>query len=293
MNLPFKTPSGVLCLTFLFVAMGCSTPSAVEWITEDNLALDQLTTSGKTTLSATEIVDRAQAEGKLKETSSNLPVFSFLRKVIITKPTDKNAAANPQTKTYQAYSNNRDQTLIKVNGRPPSPKEIKEDREKNRKRQRRFLERNGKKGSDKMMSHNMDLYKEKFIPRLIGTETVNARPSYLIQLKPDTNHKIKNGTVDRIMNQMLTKIWVDQEDFQVSRLEAELVKPIGIVVGLIGSIKTIRIRLEQQRLTPQVWTDLRIDADFDIRILTANYTFNMKSRSSGFKPVKAGKLSKE
>ncbi len=293
MNLPFKTPSGFLCLAFLFVAMGCSAPSAVEWMTEDNLALDQLTASGKTALSATEIIDRAQVNGKLKETSIDLPVFSFLRKVTITKPTDKNATTNPQTKTYQAYSNNRDQTLIKVNGRPPSPKEIEEDREKNRKRQRRFLERNGKKGSDKMMSHNMDLYKEKFTPRLIGTETVNARPAYLIQLKPDTNHKIKNGTVDRIMNQMLTKLWVDQEDFQVSRLEAELVKPIGIVVGLIGSIKTIRIRLEQQRLTPQVWTDLKIDADFDIRILTANYTFNMKSRSSGFKPVKAGKLPEE
>ncbi|MDG2213173.1 MAG: hypothetical protein P8M70_05045, partial [Verrucomicrobiota bacterium] len=180
MNLPFKTSASVLCLAYLFVAMGCSAPSAVEWITEDNLALDQLTTSGKTTLSATEIVDRAQAEGKLKETSSNLPVFSFLRKVIITKPTDKNATGNPQTKTYQAYSNNRDQTLIKVNGRPPSPKEIEEDREKNRKRQRRFLERNGNKGSDKMMSRNMDLYKEKFIPRLIGTEIVNARPAYLI-----------------------------------------------------------------------------------------------------------------
>jgi hypothetical protein len=293
MNFQFKTPADFICLAFFFGAMGCTTPSAVEWMTEDNLALGQLTTSGKPALSAAEITDRAQANGKLKETSSNLPVFSFKRKVIINRPTDKNATGNPQTKTYQAYSNNRDQTLIKVNGRQPTLKEIEEDREKNRKRQRRFLERNGKKGSDKMMSHNMDLYKEKFIPRLISTETVNGRPAYLIQLMPDTNHKIKNGTVDRIMNQMLTKLWVDQEDFQVSRLEAELVKPIGIVVGLIGSIKTIRIRLEQQRLTPQVWTDLKIDADFDIRILTANYTFSMKSQSSGFKPVKAGKLSEE
>ena len=289
MNSPFKTPAGFLCLAFLFGAMGCSTTSAVEWMTEDNLALDQLITSGKPALSATEIVDRAQINGKLKETSSNLPVFSFLRKVIISKPTDKNATEKPQTKTYQAYSNNQDQTLIKVNGRLPSLKETEEDRERNRKRQRRFLERSSKKGSDKMMSHNMDLYKEKFIPRLIGTETVNARPAYLIQLKPDTNHKIKNGTVDRIMNQMLTKIWVDQEDFQVSRLEAELVKPIGIVAGLIGSIKTIRIRLEQQRLTSQIWTDLKIDADFDIRILTANYTFKMKSQSADFKRLPAKK----
>ena len=282
MNFQRTIRTGLLCLSVLIASLGCSTPSAVELIAEDSLALDQLLASGKQALSATEIVDRAQANGKLKEISAVLPVFSFLRKVIINKPTDINATGNPQTKTYQAYSNNQDQVLIKVNGRPPTPKEIEEDREKNRKRQRRFLERNGKKGSDKMMSHNMDLYNEKFIPRLIGTETINGRPAYLIQLMPDTNHKIKNGTVDRIMNQMLTKLWVDQEDFQVSQLETEMVKPIGIVVGLIGSIKTIRIRLEQQRLTPQVWTDLKIDADFDIRILTANYTFSMKSHSSGF-----------
>ena len=131
----------------------------------------------------------------------------------------------------------------------------------------------------------MDFYKEKFVPRLVGTETVSERPAYLIQLMPNTNYKIKNGTVDRIMNQMLTKLWVDQEDFQVSRIEAEIVKPIRIVAGLIGSIKTIQIKLEQQRLTPEIWTDLKIDADFDIRILTANFTFSMKIQSSGFKRI--------
>jgi hypothetical protein len=289
MNLTIKNLAGFLCLAFLFGAMGCSTPSAVEWIIEDSLALDQLAASDKPTLSASEIVDRAQANGKLKEISTTLPVFSFIRKVKISKPTDINATGNPQTKSYQGYSNNRDQTLIKVNGRKPTSKEIEEDRKKNRKHQRQFLERDNKKGSEKVLSKNMDFYKEKFIPRLIGTETVSGRPAYLIQLMPDTNHKIKNGTVDRIMNQMLTKLWVDQEEFQISRLEAEMVKPIRIVAGLIGSIKTIHIRLEQQRLTPKIWTDLKIDADFDIRILTANFTFSMKSQSSDFKKIPAKK----
>ena len=289
MNFQRTIRTGLLCLSVLIASLGCSTPSAVELIAEDSLALDQLVASGKPTLSASEIVDRAQANGKLKETSAVLPVFSFIREVIISKPTDNNATGNTQTKTYKAYTNNQDQTLIKVNGRKPTTKEIEEDQKKNRKRQRQFLERDGKKGSEKMMSKNMDFYKEKFIPRLIGTETVDERPAFLIQLMPNTNHKIKNGTVDRIMNQMLTKLWVDQEDFQVSRIESEMVKPIRIVAGLIGSINTIQIQLEQKRLTPEIWTDLKIEADFDIRILTANFTFNMKSQSSGFKRIPAKK----
>ena len=277
----------------LIGGLGCSSPSAVELIETDSFSLNQLAASGEAILSAAQIVDRAQANGKLRETSNDLPLFSFMREVKISKPGDNNSTRNTQNKTYLAYTNNRDQTLIKVNGRNPTLKETEEDREKNRKRQRRFLERDSKKGSEKIMSNNMDLYNEKFIPHLIGTEMIGGRAAYLIQLMPDTNHQIKNSTVDRIMNQMLTKLWVDQEDFQVSQIEAKLVKPIGIVVGLVGSIKNIQIRLKQKRLTPQVWADLSIDADFDVRILTAYFNFRMKSQSSGFKPVKAGKLSEE
>ena len=273
----------------LIAGLGCSVPSAVELIEADSFALNQLADLGKPILSASQIVDRAQANGKLRETSNDLPLFSFMREVKISKPSDTNSTKNTQTKTYLAYTNNRDQTLIKVNGRNPTLKETDEDRENNRKRQRRFLDRNSKKGSEKIMSNNVDLYKEKFIPHLIGSEMIGSRAAYLIQLMPDTNHRVKNSTVDRIMNQMLAKIWIDQEDFQVSQIEAKLIKPIGIVVGLVGSIKNIHIRLEQKRLTPQVWADLSIDADFDVRILTANFNFKIKSQSSGFKPVKAGK----
>ena len=293
MTFPFKTQVGFLCLGTLIAAVGCSTPSAIELIEADSFALNQLRGLGKPILSASQIVDRAQANGKLRETSNDLPIFSFMREVNISKPSDNNSTKKIQTKTYLAYTNNRDQTLIKVNGRNPTLKETEEDRENNRKRQRRFLERDSKKGSEKIMSNNMDLYNEKFIPHLIGTEMIGGRAAYLIQLMPDTNHRIKNSTVDRIMNQMLAKIWVDQEDFQVSQIEAKLIKPIGIVVGLVGSIKNIQIQLKQKRLTPQVWADLSIDADFDVRILTANFNFRIKSQSSGFKPVKAGKFFEE
>ena len=56
-----------------------------------------------------------------------------------------NGTVNEQVKTYKAYTNNRDQTLIKVNGRDPTDKEIEQDRKRNLKRQRQYLDRKDKK----------------------------------------------------------------------------------------------------------------------------------------------------
>ena len=288
MNCPHKKhvlkQQGLLtCFLALIAALGCSNTSSVKLLHKDNFALKRLTATENFTLSADEIVDRAQANGKIRENSPNLPIFSFLRKVTITKPVDVNGTVNEQVKTYRAYTNNRDQTLIKVNGRDPTEKEIVQDRKRNLKRQRQYLDRNDKKKSNRIISNNIEIYRDKFIPRLIGYESVNSRPAYIIQLVPNPKHRLKNNTSDRIMNQMQVKIWVDQEEFQVAKMEAKLVEPVKMFAGVIGSINSANILLEQKRLTPRIWTDSKLEADYDIRIIIAKRTGKITSHSSNFK----------
>ncbi len=278
-----KQQAALTCFLALIAALGCSNTSSVKLLHKDNFALKKLTATENFTLSAGEIVDLAQANGKIRENSTNLPIYSFLRRVTITKPTDVNGTINEQVKTYKAYTNNRDQTLIKVNGRNPTEKEIEQDRKRNLKRQRQYLERNGKKNSNRIISNNIEIYRDKFIPRLIGYESVNSRPAYIIQLVPNPEHRLKNTTSDRIMNQMQVKIWVDQEEFQVAKMEAKLVEPVKMFAGVIGSINSANILLEQKRLTPKIWTDYKLEADYDIRIIIAKSTGKITSHSSNFK----------
>ena len=87
----------------LIAALGCSNTSSVKLLHKDNFALKRLTATENFALSADEIVVRAQANGKIRENSPNLPIFSFLRKVTITKPVDVNGTVNEQVKTYKAY----------------------------------------------------------------------------------------------------------------------------------------------------------------------------------------------
>ena len=276
------------CLLALIVGFGCSTTSSVQLLEKDSLALKKLTTTENFTLSANEIVDRARENGKIRENSNNLPIFSFLRKVTITKPVDANGTVNGKIKTYKAYTNNRDQTLIKVNGREPTEKEIEEDRKKNLKRQRQYLDRNNKNKSGRIISNNIEIYRDKFIPRLIGYESINNRPAYIVQLLPNPKHRLINNTSDRIMNQMQVKIWVDQEEFQVSKMEAKLVEPVKMFAGVIGSINSAYILLEQKRLTPKIWTDYKLEAYYDIRIILSKSSGKITSHSSDFKlmPIK-------
>lgn len=289
MTCPGKRLPGFLYLMASIIFFGCASPSVVQLLEKDNIALKKLATSNNIALSASEIIERTQANGKLRETSRNLPVFSFLRKVTTAKPNDKNPTANKKTKIYRAYTNNRDQILIKVDGREPTEKEIEEDRKDTLKRQRQYLDRNDKNKSEKIISNNIEIYRDKFIPRLIGSEQVSNRSAYIIQMVPNTDHRLKNPTADRIMNQMLVKLWVDQEDFQLSRMEAKIVEPVKMVAGVIGTINSIHVRLEQKRLTPKIWTDLKVETDFDIRIVIANFTFKMTSQSSEFELLPANK----
>ena len=269
------------------IFLGCASPSVVQLLEKDNIALKKLATSNNT-LSASEIIERTQVNGKLRETSRNLPVFSFLRKVTTTKPNDKNATANKKTKTYRAYTNNHDQILINVDGREPTEKEIEEDQKNTLKRQRQYLDRNDKNKSEKIISNNIEIYRDKFIPRLIGAEKVSNRSAYIIQMVPNTDHRLKHPTADRIMNQMQVKIWVDQKEFQVSKMEAKLVEPVKMFAGVIGSINSAYILLEQKRLTPKIWTDYKLEADYDIRIIIAKSSGKITSHSSDFKlmPIK-------
>ena len=267
----------------LIAALGCSNTSSVKLLNKDNFALKRLTATENFTLSADEIVNRAQANEKIREDSNNLPIFSFLRRVTITNSADVNGTENLQVKTYKAYTNNRDQTLIKVNGREPSEKEIEQDRKRNLKRQRQYLARNDKKNSNRIISNSIKIYRDKFTPTLIGYESVNSRPAYIIQLVPNPEHRLKNITTDRIINHMQIKIWVDQEEFQVAKLEAKLVEPVKMFAGVIGSIYSANIFLEQKRLTPNIWTDYKLEADYDIRILITKSTGKITSHSSNFK----------
>jgi len=277
--------------TILPVLTGCQAFATVDPLPRDIQTLKALAETaeakGEQAITAKDIVEKMRdAEMSREGKSKKSLVYTFLRNVVTEDLNSAGETTKRKTKTYRAFSDNRNQVLLKVDDRKPTPKEVEADRKENRKRQRRLLDSGKKgKGDSEIRGRKFDQYRDKFIPRLIGTEVIADRPAYIIQLVPDSSHKLKNATVDRMMNQMLAQLWIDQEEFQVTKAEIELTHPISYLVGIAASLRALKFTIHQKRLTPEIWVDQNVSAFIDVRILLGTFHFQMNSKSSDFKPA--------
>jgi hypothetical protein len=276
----------ILC-TSLLILTGCQSTAKVELLPRDLKTLKALEAAGEHVITTEEIFEKIRDAEKRRETKSKDGlVFTFLRKVIIEDLNSESEVEKRKTKTYRAFSDNSDQVLLLLNGRKPTQKEIEANRKENRKRQRQFLnsETDGK-GDPELRGRKFDFYRDKFVPRLISTETIAGRPAYIVQFVPDPSHKLENAIVDRMMNQMLVKAWIDQEEFQIAKAEIELTKPISFLAGIAASLREIKFTIRQKRMTPEIWVDQKVSGTFDVRILFGTYRFRMNSVSTEFRPA--------
>ena len=212
-------------------------------------------------------------------------VFSFLRQAEVEDLDSKGNIRKGYTKTYRAYTDGRDQELVKVDGKPASQGQVAREQARNRERQQRYLARKKEGGTNKsgnLVTKNVDLFQEKFTPFLAGMGSVNARPAYVIQLQPNKDHKLKSRTVNRFMDQLNARLWVDKEEFHIARINAKLKKPVTFLGGLAGAVNAISISISQKRLANDTWVDESVSANFDARIFWKTYHFLMKSRSSHY-----------
>ena len=234
-------------------------------------------------LTGLQIIEKAQKAAK--RNGMGEVVFSFLRRATIEDFGSKGKLRKGYTKTYRAYTDGRDQELISVDGKQASHQQVARERARNRARQRRYLARK-KEGvtnkSENLVTKNVELYQEKFTPILVGVESVNTRPAYVIQLQPNTDHKLKSKTVNRFMNQFDAKLWVDKDEFHIARIDAKLKKPVTFLGGLAGAVNAINISVSEKRLASDTWVDEIVSANFDARIFWKTYKFRMKSESSNF-----------
>ena len=235
-------------------------------------------------LTVEQIIERTRDASK--QTGKSNEVFKFYRKASFDELDSKGNVIEKNSKTYRAYTDDRDQELRKVNGRPASKRERYREYKKHQERQRRYLnkrkEGEPKKRNENLVTRNVDLFEEKFTPKLTGKAKVGGRDAYVIDLKPNPKHKHESRTVNRIMDQLETKVRIDQEEFQISQLSTKLIKPVNFLGGLAGSIKAINIDVTQKRLAKGVWVDEKVNAHFDVRIAWKTYQFRMESRSTEF-----------
>jgi hypothetical protein len=92
---------------------------------------------------------------------------------------------------------------------------------------------------------------------LTGEEAVNGRPAWVIQLRPRPEF-VPTMSHSALLKHIEGKLWIDKEDVQWAKAEANVVEPvsIGLILARIGD--GTHITVEQTRITDNFWMPRKI-----------------------------------
>ena len=177
--------------------------------------------------------------------------------------------------------------LVKRNGQPLSVEEVTRERQREQDFRRQLPER--KRRKEQGLSQDEVALNEELIGRytfdLAGQETVSGRSCYVITYRPERDDLPIRRRIDRLLNKVSGKVWVDTQDYEIARLEIHLAGKATMWAGLIASVRKLEGEFEQTRTDEGVWLPLRIQGSLDARVLVANYRLIQNDRWSDFRKV--------
>jgi hypothetical protein len=91
--------------------------------------------------------------------------------------------------------------------------------------------------------------------------------------------------VDRLLNKLAGKVWVDSQDYEIVRLEIHLAGKATMWGGLLATLRKLEGEFEQTRTDDGVWFPFRLEGSLDARVLFSNYRLKENERWSDFRKV--------
>ena len=150
--------------------------------------------------------------------------------------------------------------LTKKNGRSLNKKEKKEEL----KRQIQFRKKITKvedptiRDENKKFSINKDLLNRyDFVQE--DVEDIEGRSNYVLSWKPKAGKLPTNRRIDHALNKSEGRIWIDQELYEVSRVEFELRETVKLWWGVIGSIQIMKGTVQRQEVDSGTWFTTKFD----------------------------------
>ncbi len=164
--------------------------------------------------------------------------------------------------------------LIAKDGKPLSGREaLKEqqklDRELARrrtedpeKRSRRLREREKRRREGREFAQEIP---EAFDFRLAGEEVLDGRPVWVIDAEPKPGYKPRARRAD-LLPKFRGRLWIDQQDYQWVRVEAETIAPVSFGWILARFEPGARMTFEQRRVHGEVWLPSRARMQLGARL---------------------------
>ena len=281
----------LICLLGLSGATGCLTAGGAVV-----RGLDPEANERVVPLTAEEIVERYRATERSRASAAESGVvFTYQRDIRITDFDSEGEVERLQTRRFKSFTDNRVPVLVLRDGKEPTPEQVAKEHRNISKTKLKFLGAQAKAGTGgekkneadtRLIVRQIEKYGEQFEPHLLGAESVEGRPAYVLQFFVKPGKTFKDPIVNLVLHHLIIKVWIDREEFHLSKLEAELANPLYAIGGLAAKLERFKVVALQKRLTSRVWADGEVRAEAAGRVLFDPFTVRFESTSSAFEPLK-------
>ena len=171
--------------------------------------------------------------------------------------------------------------LVEKNGRPLAGADLTEEQEKRRKFLDRQAARNLGKGEDERVPLDAELF-ARYRGEVVGRDVVGGRPAIVMEFAPKSRDLPIRRRQDYLLNKLAGRVWVDEQDFDIVKVEARLTERTRVFWGLLGSIEKADLYFEQTRVSAGVYLPMRLSFFWDGRKLFTPTREKVTAEWSGY-----------
>lgn len=237
--------------------------------------------------SADVIVRRVVERARLSSVENPEGRFTWTERVVSEELDDRSAVKRSEEKLYEAFPIGASSysRLVQVNGKALSAKELKKEQEREQKFRQNLQSKRkpGEKDDDSIVLNEELVSRFRF--DLIGQETVGGRTSFVLSFEPKGPHLPEKRRTDRLVNRLRGRLWVDQDEDEITRVEAQIIEPVKMWGGLLATIRTFTMSFTQTRVEEGVWLPGRFDLRIQGRVFIKSFHEHQVAESTGFKRI--------
>jgi hypothetical protein len=235
--------------------------------------------------SADEVMKRAVERAKWVEEQNIEATHAYTRLSVTEQLDDNEAVKEHEELLYHVYpvEGLPFAELIQKNGSTPTPPDLKKERERQKKIRERLAQRRQHRDDEDVTLDEELVSKYRF--QMMAREAVNGRAAFVLGFEPRSDDLPVRRRVDRFLNKLVGTLWVDEHDYDISKVVFHLKENVAVGWGILASFRKFDVSFLQTRASSGVWFPSRIDAYIDGRVLFKSFHVRQREQMSDFRTV--------
>jgi len=172
--------------------------------------------------------------------------------------------------------------MLQKNGKPLSGDEQKAEEDKEKKSSA-SLKNTRQSAKDQSVAIDAELL-SRFNFTYAGEEAISGRKAYVLAFIPKPGSLPEHNRMDRVLNRLSGKVWIDRKTYAVSKADMTLTEPVKYFAGL-GVVRAMHLVIEMAALDANILVPHQTWVEYDARALFTNSKVHQHSVYSSYQPL--------